>query len=181
MNVSHRRRFVYLAPPRTASRYIATLLRPLGLVEPLTHCAAGIPPRGYFVFASVRNPYARWASCWRWVGEIASAPGAGDLSHYVTENPTDFVGWTNLAAGRGGPVSSIVGSLNSAVLDATVRQEHLAQDLRALPFAPRDWQVQQQPGGPWREFYDAETAQCVLQCWEDDFRSFGYDPHSWRQ
>ena len=33
--------------------------------------------------------------------------------------------------------------------------------------------------GPWRDYYDAQSAQAVAGIYAEDFSAFGYDPADW--
>lgn len=188
MNISHRHRFVYLAPPRTASRYVFSVLKeafpdlqgdPLR-PEVLTH-RLEVPAEchSHFVFATVRCPYSRWVSAWRWFKQIADAPGACDVAKWAAEHPDDFDGFTERAHAVGGPLCSLTQGLAWVDrIDGLVRLDTLEEDLLALPFVTELCVEMRQED--WRKLFTERTAGLVRECWGDDLESFGYDPERWR-
>lgn len=79
-NVSHRGKFILLAPPRNGARFSFVALKSAG-IQHLVECSPAedavthsmqIPPQldDYRVLLLVRNPYTRMLSIWKWQNKI---------------------------------------------------------------------------------------------------------------
>ena len=175
MNICHKHKFILWAPPRTAARFVHSALNGIGGLSQLTH-RIGVPldGAGYSIVCTVRNPYTRALSAWKWLNQI----------HKNEYSPHDFKEFvrkrTPIAGVR--PVSQELGHMLEMV-KYLVRVESVEADLRALPWVPS---TQVFPPNAYRsnyharvpsDLYDEETRKRVHQLYHEDFVEFDYDPN----
>lgn len=174
MNICHDHKFILWAPPRTAARFVHTALRGLGDMPPLTH-RIGVPidGAGYAAVCTVRNPYTRVLSAWKWLNTIREG-------HYA---PTDFKEFVRKHTPIWGlpPISRELGHMLKRV-KYLIRTESVEDDLRALPWVPDTYSF---PKNKYRSdycgyaphaLYDEESQERVRRQYCGDFAEFGYDP-----
>jgi len=132
--VSHKREFVYVAPPRTASTTLHRWLSQPPLCEtrwsgdPAGQHNSKIPASasGFFTFASVRHPYARAVSLW---AHSQAAPGRSqgvptiDFGQFVRDWLPTAVWFYSRGQAE---------YFDGLSLDGLVRAEHLEADLLGL-------------------------------------------------
>ncbi len=183
MIVNGRRKFIFIANPRTASHSMRIALTEIPGSISLQHHRRNTKRRwrGYFTFACARNPYAREYSlyCYRLMRpkvQDVSCAAAHELSF------GEYIDW--LVEGNGvdldGPQATFLGGLR---LDALLRFEALPHCFNALPFVERKNRlphVNQAVKGDWREAYDPELADKVFAYASQDFELYGYHRESWR-
>lgn len=189
MIVSFTNQFVYIAIPRTGSTTIFHAVKPFGAAVVPYRTADPpcykqdvngfhdpcIPPEldRYFVFASVRNPYARMASHYRMA--------VNDTAHRLhgTTTGVEFPAFVEIV--RLGrllvPQTEFCGD---AAIDAFVYLEgDLESQLQQLaPFKMGDVEVgavnRSDYGRAWYAYYDTKTIRSVAEWAAEDFDRFGY-------
>lgn len=175
MIVSHKRKFVYIGPPRTASTTLHhwlshELLGDKPWVQGEQHSSA-IPPEAleYFTFASVREPLDRCVSLWRHYSEHAhDRAGLPDLTfaEFVHEFPQ--LPWLYR--------TSQAEILSGVRLDAVIRYHRLEADLRRLQIFYGYWHLlppipkmnDSQDRPPMEALYTPELESAVRRWWADD-------------
>lgn len=224
MVINHQNRWLFLGPPKTGTTTLTYLLtdghdwnirKPLpqkrfGGVRHAGQHAMDVSPecRGYFIFASIRNPFTRAVSLWRhWNSEgrqmkpcRAWMPFDDFVAHILCGSHTE----PPAGAGEPSPVDPFFYFTLSRWfqgvprIDRLIRQESLEADLNALGLAaaaavPRFNQARAfnhtgaETAAPrttdWRALYTAETEAHVRQWAQEDFDRFGYSdslvPFSW--
>lgn len=206
MYISNSHSFVYLGVPKTASRTTGKWLRRyFGAMRNGTHHSVYFIPSSahkwkevvkYFVFATVRNPYTRVLSAW-FSGSDSLSGEFKNKSHQelinIFENDVAQVDFNHID--NEGNIIVDDGSLRNKIgfprsqlhylsrakenFDNIhlVRQENLAEELYALPFAskkPLDL-VGKSAYGEWTDFYQNENVRdTVWECYKKDFELLNY-------
>lgn len=207
MIVSRKYHLVYVCPPKTGSNSLSKIL----LGQPYEgrlwderyahHNTLWVPDLAeYFYFISVRNPYERMFSFWKFALHHAATKGTQPYGHkvwrryfprpvkhpvsfeqFVLNGPQSRKQWVRKKWNR---LIRTVWSCGWHVkqlqkpIDAVVRLETLASDLQQIPFL-HDIVVPHTNIGPkkqrpWQAFYTPELVQAVQALWPDDFEQFGY-------
>tara|TARA_B100000809_G_C14932959_1_gene457558 strand:- start:181 stop:726 length:546 start_codon:yes stop_codon:yes gene_type:complete len=173
MNICHTHKFILWALPRTAARYTHTVLRTLGSMPPLTH-RIGIPAGGedYDIICTVRNPYIRALSVWKWQNAIKK-------NRCCHDNFPEFMRQHHDAGGIN-PISKDLGSLRKTV-KYLIHVESIEEDLRSLPYISKDYVFPKNNfrsnyhGHNPQTLYDEESQEHVRRLYAGDFIEFGYD------
>lgn len=185
MIISHRHRFVYLGPPKTASTTLHHWLSQPAFCdhrwEPLPDSQhSSVLPTGvehYFKFASIRDPFDRCVSLWRH-SQSRTSLAAGDAPEMTF---SQFVfDWQDSASYF--YRCSQRQLLGSVQLDAIVRFEHLEQDLFRLPFIAAAQNLEPLPmknRNPvhrlqtWASLRTGTLEAVIRYRWGDDLAAFG--------
>ena len=197
MYVSEKYKFVYMAPQKTASTSIASVLvsefdafiytnwehqpaRPEILLSPngyLKHLNC-LPNEfaDYFVFASIRNPYCRMSSMYEENKKYNQANKLVDLpsfKNYLVERLTCRIRHPH----------SMYGQLNLGCdppkgcvkfeISALVRMENLNEDFNKLPFVNTPVTLPHLNKSSFNK-YSQEMANLVFTHQRNDFEKFGY-------
>ncbi len=173
LNVCHAHRFVLWALPRTAARYVWSALSQYGSMAGLTH-AVGVPHgcEDYDIICTVRNPYTRLLSGWKWMNQIhGGAHHPGDFPRFVRETAPGYVR----------PITEILGTKVGKITHL-LHVENLHADLRALPCIPESATLppnvfQSEYDRPWQEYYTTDALKRTRIIYEADFREFEYTTH----
>jgi hypothetical protein len=191
MIVCHNPKFVYYAPPKTGTTSLDKIFRDAGFIgtkeRDAKHLIAEVPDlaaKGYYFFITVRSPFTRTVSCWRYIQHrLVWSTDAHRQMHEDLSGISfrDFVLNTDWASE---PLASMLKrqSVYHAAMPACqhiIRMENFVRGVRALPFLPNDQAVpcQNTTDGLMTKLYDAETADKVAAFYRDDFRTFGYSHH----
>ena len=141
MLISHKHRFIYIAPVRTGTTSIAQVLEQhfeavifqemLFGVDPFPRHDHGLPKQyeDYFVFCSTRNPYTRAISSYNWINRTMIDPVP--TSEVMVDPPI-------LRSVCATVFDNVV--QNNCVpmrLDAFIKLEYLERDFQQLPFVDR--------------------------------------------
>ncbi len=183
MIISHRWRFVYIGPPKTASTALHRWLsQPAFCPERWTpkqqdQHSIDIPleANDYFTFASVRNPMDRAVSLWAHSQSQSSLMADNywpmSFEEFVLEYQPSADWFYSISQ------SELLAPLR---LDALVRFERLAEDLLALPPIAEAIQgegeleplahLNQTTHRPWRELCTPRIAEAIFQRWKHDWR-----------
>ena len=141
---------------------------------PLTH-RTGVPidGAGYSVVCTVRNPYTRMLSAWKWTNAVGK-------QRYSPESFTEFVRKHTPLWGLP-PISKDLGH-KLKMVKYFVRTESIEKDLRALPWVPdthsfpKNTYCSNYKGYTPTALYDEEAQEKVRRLYCGDFAEFGYDP-----
>jgi hypothetical protein len=129
----------------------------------------------YFIFAVVRNPFVREVSHYLYrkrhrrnnYNKLAQKPFKEYLDKAIGIEPCQV----NMLAGK--PVDRIL-----------KYEDGLAEQVRNLPiFERKDIvvpHINSNPSYDYKQFYDEETAQIVLDYADHDFEEYGYSRGSWQ-
>ena len=132
-----------------------------------------VAARGYHVVCTVRNPYTRVLSAWKWLNAIHK-------NRYSPDSFTEFVRKHTPIWGLQ-PVSRDLGHMLKMV-KFFVSTESVEDDLRALPWVPDTHSF---PKNRFRSdycgyappaLYDEESQEKIRRQYCGDFAEFGYDP-----
>ena len=184
-------KYIYLDVPRTGSHSMGAMLK--------THYGGALCRRHqwpelwrvfprWFVFATVRNPFSRFVSLWRFATERRKELAEPWRTHLPAGTPEELLVWlvAHSAAvhGRSAPWTRIVASQSAyldqakATPDLIVRLESAGEDVTRLPFyrAGVDF--------PWRNRSDMNgrddarlsglSQDLVRKLYAEDFSRFGY-------
>lgn len=197
MIICHARRFVYLGPPKCASTSLHEWLSQPAFCErrfsleldgdqhsmDVPECA-----RGYFTFASVRNPFSRAVSAWRMNQRVADEYkrcGAQPWPPLTTLCLAD----SSFAAYLGRLIdlpwqhyrSTLCELLGANRLDAFVRTEEIDAIYDLPPIVPIRHLLEPVPrrnecgsSKRWQEHYTPQLADIVRHHFAEDFERFGY-------
>jgi hypothetical protein len=133
-------------------------------------------PRSYFLFSSVRNPFSRALSAWRFLW-----PSGRQSLEDVLRNPPPRGGkaWRHLIRPQ---VTILRGESKSAplVTDDLIRVESLQADFDRISFflgMPATVLKHLNPtaGKPYREAITPEARRLIEVLFAEDFNAFGYD------
>ena len=173
MNHFHEAKLVYWGLPRTGSRYVFGRLKEAYSTDyEVPNHRVGVHPdcEHYEVICSIRNPYRRALSTWKWMNLV------GDDKFFPNSFP-DFV--HSVAPGWASPITTVLGSLVDRV-DHFVRLEHCEMDLKKISSFPKDLSF---PGNsfqssycsPPKEYYaDRGVEDKIWEIYRMDFETFGY-------
>ena len=172
-NYFHDQRLLYWGLPRTGSRFVFSALKAHFKCDlPVPSHDVGIDEEfsDYRVICSVRNPYRRVLSCWKWMNLI------GDDRFF----PQDFDKFVRyVVPGECLPVFVMLGE-HVHRIDHLVRLENVAEDLSVIPEFPVDYVLPENGFAsdydkPFEEYFSSpETEERVWTVYEPDFTSFGY-------
>ncbi|HEY5412170.1 MAG TPA: sulfotransferase family protein [Caulobacteraceae bacterium] len=194
-------RYLWLCIPKNASRSIATMLGDAGaarLMEsyqgPLTGEWASANLQPLYVFAFVRNPYARALSAW--LNKVRPAPPSHNAAALHARHPglrsgmdfDEFVQWLGGAYPRGqidkhwaiqsdficgneGPKTDFVGRVETLEADMAALAE-MTGDLGPVPRK----NVTQKSEGPTEEAISRRSRDVLHSIYREDFERFGYRP-----
>jgi len=200
MWVSEESKVVYLALPKTASKTVASWLQgetgcvciPRGQRKWDTHheCQPITNEHQYFVFTTVRNPYARFVSRFK-----QSQRYKTDRKYFIdfvrSIRPNHFKKFSSIR----GPNHAGKLVLNPPIALPQVRyidtwqvnftntisityQEKLMSSLASLPFVRRDIKLPllgKHDNIPWQFFYDDKSIVIKIRdLYQEDFERFGY-------
>lgn len=207
MIVSRKHHLVYVCPPKTGSNSLLEVLVSSQFEGRLwdqryaQHNTLWVPELAdFFYFITVRNPYERMFSFWKFALFHAETRGQQQFGSPVwrqyfpkpVKHPVSFQQfvlqgqqtqkqwlkkkWDRLMRtvwSCGWHVKQLQKPLN-----AIVHLETFAADLQSVPFL-RDVVIPHvnigpQKQRPWQEFYTPELMQAVQDWWPDDFEQFGY-------
>jgi len=132
-----------------------------------------VEARGYRVVCTIRNPYTRMLSAWKWMNTIKKNQCSPDSFTEFVKRHTPLWGLD--------PISKDLGHMLKMV-KYFVRTESIEEDLRALPWVPDTYSA---PKNTYRSnykgfapyaLYDEEAQEKVRRLYCGDFAEFGYDP-----
>lgn len=180
LNVSHEHRCVYLAPPRTGTRCAFAALRRFGFEgdrrrrDGVHSHVIAVPPEcvGYAVIMTVRNPYTRAVSCWRWVRATHGWPTV--VASSANRGFCQFVERV-ICTGYFPSLSAQLGSLEP---DTFLRFESLQEDINTLPFVLGHVDVSFITPEPCAQYYGDDEVELVRCAWREDFVRFDYSAES---
>lgn len=198
MIVCHMHGLVYLAPPKTGSANLRHLL----MHEPFhgrilgEHAHHGVEWnddfKDYFHFITVRHPFPRMYSLWRFLfnghQRYKAAPGERSphlwFVEYFPDNAPcfdEFLDATFLPFRDVWRCSWQLEQLPSEVAGTVVKLESYYQDLARVPHV-RDhldsvgyFNVRSDDAPPWYEVINAARAKKIRELWAEDFVRFGYN------
>lgn len=187
--VNEQLKLIYLAVPRTASTSISrAILDAFPDSLKLGHHRMRIPTeykqQDYFIFAGVRNPYARMVSHYLHRHRLyARSVGHWTFYEYVDHLVNDRLYLFGLNDDP--PAAKWLEHTNYS---SVLRFESLSQDWSALPpwesagFIPllHKRNANLIPSRNWQYMYTQEIADAVLNHQEADFQQFDYHPDSWK-
>lgn len=195
MYLSHQKEAVFLAIPKTASRTVSVWLRKdyqffiknghHGIVENNRFS-------NYFHFAVVRNPFSRMVSRWyQRCLQLNSLPARSkfDLSvfkprfkNYVNNLKKEHIKRKNLdlfCAYWLSPQSHWLNHAEYFVEEKIhiIKQEDLVKGLSELPFVDKAIDLKhigKHEYGNWRDYYDQESIDKIVEFYWKDFEKFNY-------
>jgi|TARA_R110000824_G_scaffold82768_10_gene207482 hypothetical protein len=192
MNIIRGAKIIYWGVPRTGSRYVFQRL-----LEAYESDAAGVDSEhqyrrthvhaidwdpefaDYGVVCSVRNPYWRALSGWKWLNGARSSLGKSGCNSF-----DDYVRRVMPHAIL--PVTVELGQLIEKV-DYVIHLEDCERDLKKIPYFPADLEF---PPNTYassyrltpKEYYaDKKIAGRVWECYREDFETFGYARDSYME
>lgn len=137
MIINHKHRFVYIRIPRTASGSVTAFLKQLdGSTEEKPYHGFDVPGecRFYYIFTTVRNPYAR---CWSWWGWEMQR--SNEKKTFV-EFMRDIIRWRDFGREENREPMSYMTQcqyIEKASINKTLRMEYLLKELEELHFVRR--------------------------------------------
>ncbi len=185
MTYSDTHKFIYLNTPKAGSSSLAELLRlkfGAKLYKGRDRHDNRIPPEleNYFIFASVRHPFARAVSGYSYVSEGKDMPISEAFSRFHLISQADYLYNFDLRFEKRVPVTTNWAdhaTLNKRRLDGFVRVESLVDDFNDLPFVKKKISVL-----PWCNRGKLEYRNYAVddQIWDrikewEDFSLFGYE------
>jgi hypothetical protein len=191
MIISHRWRFVYVGPPKTASTTLhhwlsqPTLCDQRWTPDRQDQHSVVIPAevRDYFTFASIRDPLDRAVSLWAHSQSPASLAGGGvwpmSFEEFVLEFQPQASWFYRLSQAE---------LLAPVRLDGVVRVERLEEDLRRLPpiaAAGRAGEVleplprfNETSHPPWERSCTPQRVARLAHLWSENFGLCGIGPQA---
>ncbi len=194
MNYCDAHKLVWFAPVRTATRATGDVMRQLGFVNGVTgkpFTEAGhthelrVPPgkADYTVLVSVRNPYARMASVYRWLEVIGGRPDIpfGEWLRTGQANQPYITGVDKMVAKAVKPGQPV----------HLLHTESLEDDLLAVPAIARDYRDcpsvriafdrsirtnRYKDVASFQPLYDEDAVRVVRVACAGQFEEFGYMP-----
>lgn len=191
MYINSQLKYIYLDIPRTGSSSMGTMLE--------DHYGGAVCRRHqwpeiwrvfprWFLFATVRNPFDRFVSIWRFAFERRETLSDPWRKHLPSGTAEEMLIWLHAreaaVTGRGEPWTRITASqsayldLGKAKPEQIIRLETVHEDIKSLPFYRRGVAF------PWRnssgekragEFPLSELSQDLIrQLYAEDFEQFGY-------
>jgi chondroitin 4-sulfotransferase 11 len=191
MLISHDRKYVFVAVPKTGSTAVHYALggtipdatRPEDHHQGISDLLAKYPEcANYFKFAFVRNPWDRFVSAYHnftqeeehleWSEPICEYR---DFHDFCTNFPqTKWINWIHFR-----PQLNVLSCEAALAVDYVGRFEHLSRDFARvcrhlnLPLLELDY-VRRSEHRPYREYYTSETKAVVARCYKPDIEAFGY-------
>ena len=202
MIVSHSKKLVYLAPPKTGSVSVMKLLKG----EPFNGVVIGNEHEahhgvewsedlaGYFHFITIRHPYPRMFSLWRMICN-------GRTLHKKNSRKWPrFKGWAEQFPDREPTLEELIQhpdsqltmrnqwrcswhleQLGRPVGGMIVRMENFYKDLRHVKYVGQhidqigheNKRIDSGPG--WRETFTPHHVEIIQDVWAEDFDRFGYN------
>lgn len=184
MNISHKYKFVWTAPPKVGSRTTKNIFRKHCDLNPdwpsedhptdFTH--ANEWPDGanddYLHITSVRHPYYRWVSYWKYAqndNNELKRLGTDPLTALLEMDENWFFAWT---------CHQISVNTNTRI-DYVIHAETFIEDIRSLPFMPDDYELDVAWVGktyvPVGQFWDEQQLRDeVYKRFKVDYDYFGY-------
>lgn len=185
MNVSHKNRFVWTAPPKVGSRTVRDIFKKHCDLNPhwpsedhssdFTH--ANIWPDGvdddYLHITLVRHPYYRWLSYWKYAQNGLNELKRVDVDPLTAILEMDF-GWFQAWTSYGISVNT------NPRIDYVIHAETIEEDIRLLPFMPDDYvldvpsvgRTSIPKGYTWDE---SQLREEVYKRFKVDYDKLGYD------
>jgi hypothetical protein len=186
-NVSHKHKFVWTAPAKAATRTTKNVFRKHCELNPewptedhpsdFTHVnrwPAGVS-NDYLHITSVRHPYYRWISYWKYAQR-----GANELKRLGTDPLTAILEMPRAAEGWFTAWSCYYMSVRTNPrIDYIIRAESLVDDIRKLPFMPDDYELDVSSDGRTRpllgiDWDEQELRDVVYDLFRVDYDNFGY-------
>ena len=171
MLISHRHKFIYYAPVKTATSSLEAVLmnqyeaETLGLGNKWVkdRHSVFVPPNcdDYFVFVSVRNPFARHLSSYNFFASPGESIESWEARNFVR------------------PICDELFTKSPPVrLDAIVRVETLDRDFGRLPFVKSPTRMPTYNETKKKRLTELSEAseEYVRRRYKDDFMIFGYRP-----
>jgi hypothetical protein len=179
MNYIHDEKLVFWGLQRTGSRYIYECLKDAYSFDAcLIHGARiDLEYADYDILCSVRNPYFRALSVWKWMNHVG-----GD--RFCPRSFPDFV--RRVFPGYAFPITIELGSSIDRV-DHFIRIEYCEKDLKKIPSFPGDFEF---PENTYRSSYrlspkeyyaDRRLADRIWDTYREDFETFGYARDSYME
>ena len=183
-NISHKYKFVWTAPPKVASRSVKDVFRKYCNLNPdwpsdehtsdFTHVNnwPELAGKDYMHIASIRHPYYRWLSYWKYAYHEQGSHeledvmiGPIDCLHNMSQD------WIN-----GWCLWNLINN-TSKKIDFLVRAENLEVSLKKLWFIPEDVVVPTvgKTFTPPIPFDEEHLRQVCYDRFFDDYKNFGYD------
>ena len=184
MNVSHKHKFVWSAPPKVGSRTIKEIFRKHCDLNPqwpsddhpsdFSHVNLwpdGVPD-DYLHITTVRHPYYRWISYWKYAQNDEN-----ELKRVDTDPLTALLemedSWFNAWS------CHRIATHTNPRIDYIIHAETLVSDVRNLPFMPDNYELDVKslgitsapPGYLWD---DQQLRNAVYERFEIDYYYFGY-------
>lgn len=193
MIVSDKHKFVYVSIPKTGTLSIRTWLRQNydgrqivnRLIQELLGRRPGVGYHSYFVppecadytiFTTVRNPYARCYSAYKFQGSSITFLEWLKRASVTRDEP--------IRMGRY-PARHMMYATQSQYVQRSkathiIKLENLAEEILTLPFIdkevlPEHLRKRTNIEPPYTDYYNEEEHQALLGYCEDDFNNFGYD------
>ncbi len=194
MIICHDPKFVYYAPPKTGTTTLDTIFRERGFIgtkerddkHRITDAVA-LASQGYHFFITIRNPFTRLVSCWRY---IQVRKQWSTIPHQVMHEELSGVSFRDFVLNTNWSVEPLANMLRPQtdylkampICHQMIRMESFDQGVRALPFLPNDQAVpfkNSTVGDTADKHYGLQVAQHVADFYRDDFQAFGYSQHDW--
>lgn len=210
MIISNKYRYLFISMPKTGTHTMYNVLSDNFAGERYGEWHESVPPDSaidYFKFATVRNPYTRFASAWYFV----SNKNGEYIKTYERLMGHEmeiiyFLKWLNTEReklyynrdprGRLRHLSTILlpqhvnvrQRLKGVKIDRFIKMENLLDEVNNLPFVEDDMKLPHIPKNhsmaeaktymKWDELKTPEITTLVNQLMGDDFEMFGYDVES---
>ncbi len=195
MIICHDPKFVYYAPPKTGTTTLDTIFRERGFIgteerddkHRITSAIALASAQDYHFFITVRNPFTRIVSCWRY---IQARKQWSTMVHQVMHEQLSGVSFRNFVLNTDWSARPLADMLRPQadyrtampVCHQIIRLEDFERGVRALPFLPDDQVVpfeNSTNSNLLDKHYGLQVARRVADFYRDDFIAFGYSQHDW--